>query len=219
MKTDLQNLWSAEYDKKGIPSSFRVSETRIVKLFVDKYKGSGNALDLGCGKGRNSIFLAKNGYNVHSIDFLDLALKELQDKATALNLNVKTICQNVIETLPFPDNYFDLIIDIFCYKHQVNDREKYRREIWRVLKPAGFFVLSLAGKNDGFYGPLLKPDSSIIVDQVTKIPSVIFTKEEIEKEFAGFNIVEYIPTSDESEMHGRVYKRETLNFIMKKFNR
>lgn len=218
---NLQKLWQMEYEQKGIPSSFRETPTRIVKLFVEKYNGSGNALDIGCGKGRNSIFLAQNGYSVYAIDFLPSATREVKQKAKTLNLNIQTICQSVTEPFPFPDNYFDLIIDIFCYKHQVNgkDRKKYRKEVERVLKPTGFFVLSLAGKNDSFYGRLLKQNSNIITDTFTKIQSVLFTKADIEKEFSCFRIVEFIPTSDESEMHGRMYKRETLNFVMKKFSR
>ncbi len=175
-------------------------------------------MDIGCGRGRNSIFLAQNGYRVHSVDFLESVLKELDEKSKNLNLEIKTICQSVTEALPFPDHYFDLIIDIFCYKHQVDEklRENYRKEILRVLRLSGFFVLSLASKNDSFYGPLLKPGGNVIIDPYTEIASVLFDKEDIEKEFSDFDIMEFLQTSDESPMHGKTYKRETLNFIMKK---
>ncbi len=33
-----KKLWQSEYRKKGIPSSFRDTPTRIVKLFAEKYK-------------------------------------------------------------------------------------------------------------------------------------------------------------------------------------
>ncbi len=213
-----KKLWRREYERKGIPSSFRETPTRIVRIFAEKYNLSGNALDVGCGKGRNSIFLAQNDCNVYSIDFLQSALKELDKKSKTLGLKINTVCQNVTESLPFPDNYFDLIIDIFCYKHQIDSkkREMYRKEIRRVLKPSGFFVLSLAGKKDGFYGPLLELSNNVIIDPYTDIASVLFTKEDVEKEFSDFKIVEFIPISDESQMHGKIYKRETLNFVMKK---
>ncbi len=215
MKPD---LWEEEYKNKGIPSSFRDTPTRIVKLFAEKYKERGNALDIGCGRGRNSIFLAQNGYRVHSVDFVESVLRELDEKAENEKLNIKTFCQSVTEPLPFADHSFDLVIDIFCYKHQIDAklRASYRKEMLRVLRPSGFLVLSLAGKNDGFYGPLLKPGSNVIIDPYTEIASVLFDKEDIENEFSDFDITEYMPTSDESPMHGKTYKRETLNFIMKK---
>ncbi len=213
-----KELWEAEYQKKGIPSSFRQTPTRIVRHVVEKYPKQGIAMDLGCGKGRNSVFLAENGYGVVGIDFVQSNLDELDAKAKEMNLRIRTTCQSVTEPLPFPANHFDLIIDIFCYKHQIDetDRQNYRSELHRVLKPDGLLVLSLAGKNDGFYGPLLKPGSNVIIDPHTEIASVLFTREEIEKEFSGFQVIEFIHYKDEGPMHGSVYRRDTMGFIMKK---
>lgn len=216
------NKWETEYRSKGIPSSFRETPTRIVALFVEKYNDKGNALDLGCGKGRNSLFLSRNGYRVCAVDFVPSVVDELKAKAEEHSLPITMVCQSVADPLPFPDDHFDLVIDIFCYKHQIGRerRRRYREEIARVLKPSGFFVLSLAGVNDGFYGPLLaaSPDSEnrVVIDPHTHIASVLFTREDVEQECAGFETVEYIPTSDESPMHGKVYLRETVNFIMQK---
>ncbi len=40
----------------------------------------GNALDLGCGRGRNSVFLSQNGFNVTALDISETSIKHLQDK-------------------------------------------------------------------------------------------------------------------------------------------
>ena len=38
----------------------------------------GKALDLGCGQGRNSLFLAQNGFDVTAVDQNELSLEILQ---------------------------------------------------------------------------------------------------------------------------------------------
>jgi len=52
---------------------------------------------------------------------------------------------------PFADRQFDLVLDLFGYKHQSSDQQKavYRRELKRVLKDDGLYLLSFADDKDG----------------------------------------------------------------------
>lgn len=43
---------------------------------------SGKAIDIGCGKGRNSVYLAKQGYEVFAVDYIKPALAAAE-KASA----------------------------------------------------------------------------------------------------------------------------------------
>ena len=227
MSGDLRKNWLLEYERKGIPSSFKSepSEALVVlaKFLLEHGVEGGRALDLGCGKGRNSIFLAKNGFEVYAIDFVPQLVEELNAFSASSGLKITGICQSVTEKLPIEAKSCDVAVDVYCYKHQAdkNSQKAYRSELARVLKDGGYYLLSLAGDDDGFYGPLLKnsPDAKnkMIIDPVTRVPSYLYSRQDVEKEFSDyFEVVQYHHKRKRGPMHGGEYDRSTLMFVMRK---
>lgn len=93
-----------------------------IKKFIEMKIKNGNAIDLGCGAGRDTIFLIKNNWNVTAIDkedtknIIEASLNEEELK------KFKFICQN-FENIQLEKN--DLIISNFsipfCNKNYFND--------------------------------------------------------------------------------------------------
>ena len=78
-----------KWDKKYKENSKLLIDTEAT-LFVRKYCNVTTfkeALDLACGVGRNSIFLAKKGFKVDAIDISKIALDVLRDKGEK-NINI-----------------------------------------------------------------------------------------------------------------------------------
>jgi len=73
---------------------------------VLKYTNGKKALDVACGSGRNSIFLAKEGFEVTAIDISEVALKALNEQ-NHKNINTKQVD---LEEFSFEENSYDLII-------------------------------------------------------------------------------------------------------------
>jgi SAM-dependent methyltransferase len=222
-----QLSWELEYQKKGIPSSFRNTPARVVTEFyawLEKRHFTGTqAADLGSGRGRNSLFLASKGYSVISLDLLQENADYVTHQAHSMNLPVTAHAQNVASPWPIRTNSLDIAIDIFCYKHITNKeaQQLYRKELARTLKPTGYYFVSLASENDGFYGPLLAnspaPQHKLVVDPYAQIESYLYSISDLTQELADhFIVVEADEQESSSPMHGQQYARKVLNFIMRK---
>lgn len=225
----LKIKWNKEYKhQRGIPSSFRTKPSSSVLYFYKFWQKNnkpdkGRILDVGCGKGRNSFFFARKNFRVDSMELLPELVSSVNKTAKVDNLKVKAICHNATEKLPYRNSLFDIVIDVYVYRYhiQAKKRTNFRKELYRILKDEGLYLLSLLDENDGYYGPLLKnsPKSKdkIVVDPYTKIPSFLSSKEDIQKEFfPNFKIVDFMHKKEKSQMHGKTYSRSTLFFIFKK---
>ena len=105
-----------------------VQEGRVVR---------GTALDLGCGNGRNAIFLAKHGFTVHAIDYSESAVAWAREEVSNANVRVSIDCSSVFELQLEPESC-DLIYDSGCFHHIApHRRHQYVRLIASALKPGG----------------------------------------------------------------------------------
>lgn len=103
---------------------------------------SGKAcLDGGCGHGSLVVRLAELG--AAKVVGVDLAPTPPADALANLN-NIEFIKTSLL-SLPFPDNSFDLVVSSGVLHHTV-DPEKCFKEMARVLKPGGIFILGVYGK-------------------------------------------------------------------------
>jgi SAM-dependent methyltransferase len=219
--------WTLEYQRQGIPSSFRKSPTRPVTEFIAWLKRTGHqgksAADLGCGRGRNSFYLATQGFAVTAIDLLQENADIVNEQANLMQLPIRAFAQDVSQAWPMESNSLDVVIDVFCYKH-ITDKQaqkNYRDELWKTLKTEGYYFVSLASVKDGFYGPLLstspRPEEKLIIDPQSKISSYLYSIDDLSKEFSDrFVIVKAEEQTSHGPMYGQEYERKVLNVTFRK---
>jgi SAM-dependent methyltransferase len=94
--------WDARYSKD-------LGGTEPSTIIIDycPLASVGNALDIACGNGRNSIFLAESGFYVDAVDISPVATSQLAGK----HVNVNAICTD-LDTWAVPPNRYELIINI-----------------------------------------------------------------------------------------------------------
>lgn len=223
----IKSAWGKEYARKGIPSSFRKNPSNTVLEFINWLKKqrntTGAAADIGCGLGRNSFYLASEGYYVTGIDLIEKNVDSVNEVAKKNHLSVQAFAQDAANDWPIASTSLDVVIDVFCYKH-ITDKvkqKKYRQELWRTLKPHGFYFISLASENDGFYGPLLKNSKNakekLIIDPYSNIPSFLYSMEDLKKEFSDyFELVEIHEKASSSPMYEVEYPRLVINAVFTK---
>ncbi|MDD3301696.1 MAG: class I SAM-dependent methyltransferase [Patescibacteria group bacterium] len=145
-----QSAWEKEYQKPLLVTKKEGPQNFIVQFlkYLKKEKGLPmsdlRVLDLGCGTGRNSNYLAERGNLVFGLDLAANALKLASERAEKAGLSEQTkyLRQSIGDKLPFEDNSFDLILDITASNSiKSSEREVYLKESSRVLKPGGFMIL------------------------------------------------------------------------------
>jgi ubiquinone/menaquinone biosynthesis C-methylase UbiE len=109
------------------------------------------ALDLGCGTGISSLFLAEHGLDVVGIDISEKMLKKACEKARKQNRTINFI-HGDIHHLPFPDETFDLVFANMVLEF-VKEPDQVLTEALRVTKKGGRIVIGLIGK-DSYFGKL-----------------------------------------------------------------
>ena len=113
------------------------------------------ALDLGCGYGRTSIYLAQQGWQVDGVDFVAPAIAEAKHRAKKAEVSVN-FQQADVTNLAHLSGPYQLAIDVGC-AHALNEAQlnQYRDELARLLDSEAHYLLfvRLAKADNGDDGP------------------------------------------------------------------
>ncbi len=113
-------------------------------------------LQLGCGPGYDTIYLAQNGMQVTGMDYSETALCKIREDRISKGLEGSIVLKvgDARNGLPFDDEAFD-----GCYSHmfftmQFPEKELFFifSEVLRVLKPGGLNVYSVRNVSDPHFG-------------------------------------------------------------------
>ncbi len=156
--------WEAEYrrpGKAGIESSYTLRAERCVLRFLSRLRRQGvhrgKLLDLGCGRGRNSLPFLRAGWVVCGLDAAAPALRDFRRLARA-GKRLRLLRGDLGAPLPYPDAVFDAVLEITAADNLGAGRGFHRlwRETARVLKPGGWLLSYHFTPADGYYGPRLR---------------------------------------------------------------
>jgi len=120
----------------------------LVEKGILEIKSSGkNALDIGCGGGRNSLVLAKHHFNVQILDHYQIMLDTTINLLINHNLNLQvsnSILQD-ISSLNIGDNNFDIIlcIGVLHQNQSITSISESIKKIYKSLKSGGIFVYNV----------------------------------------------------------------------------
>jgi ubiquinone/menaquinone biosynthesis C-methylase UbiE len=122
----------------------------ILVEFVEKgLIKKGKTLDLCCGAGTNTIYLAEKGFEVTAIEISQRAIEYAKEKAEHANVKINFMIQSFV-ALSFGDEEFDFVFDIGCFHHvEIVDRHKFIKGVHRVLKKGGNYLLTCFSYKNG----------------------------------------------------------------------
>lgn len=146
--------------KESHPLATSLPDEHLVEAIQSGFITKGRALDMGCGNGRNAIYLAQQGFQVDANDISEEAIQKAQVAAACLKVSVNFMRGSFLE-LNADNSIYDLIYDFGCLHHiHPHRRPQYINFVSRSLKPNGIFALGCFNEKMGTQ----KSDSEILTD-------------------------------------------------------
>jgi 2-polyprenyl-3-methyl-5-hydroxy-6-metoxy-1,4-benzoquinol methylase len=144
--------WDEIYRKQPLEAlGWELGRPRpILVEFVEKELiKKGKALDICCGAGTNTVYLAEKGFEVTGIDISSKAIDYAKKKAQQANVKINFIMQSFVN-LSFGNEEFDFVFDMGCFHHvEIEDRAKFIKGVHRILKNGGSYMLTCFSYKNG----------------------------------------------------------------------
>jgi len=149
----------------------------------------GRALDLGCGTGTTTIYMASNGWQVIGVDFIPRPIRAARAKAVAAGLSVAFLVGDVTRLHEYPiEPGFDLLFDQGCF-HSLPEAAQpaYAREVTGMARSGATYLLYAFGRQSEVRRRRFFPKG--------------VTPDEVRARFSEFELVEARPGTDPFGSH------------------
>jgi SAM-dependent methyltransferase len=193
--SDKSDAWLYWYWGKESQPQSQVSA--LVELF--RRESVSDVLDLGCGTGRHSLFLAKEGFKVTGFDRSSSAIKRAAELSEKEKLDIDFRVWDMIEfPYPFKNQTFDAVIATKVIHHtKLENILKIASEISRMLKEGGILFVEVPARSkacrlesEGQRQEMIEEGTFLPLNgEEEGIPHHYFTQEELLSIFKDYEIL------------------------------
>ncbi|HYJ51594.1 MAG TPA: methyltransferase domain-containing protein [Allosphingosinicella sp.] len=120
----------------------RAGRSDFAQLLDRSIAGDARIVEIGCGTGQMSLFLARADREIVALDLSREALKLGADAAQRYGIDRVTFVEADLNRLPLKDGAFDLVYSSGVLHHTPDPRAAFSR-IVRAVRPGGTIVLGL----------------------------------------------------------------------------
>ena len=135
---ETQAHWEEHYGERDRVWSGRVN-VQFEAVAADLPPG--RALDLGCGEGADSVWLAERGWNVVAVDISETALGRARAAASSRGVSDRIEFVQLDLSDGFPDGTFDLVSSQFLRSTVRLDRTTILAKAAQAIRPGGLLVI------------------------------------------------------------------------------
>lgn len=158
---EVENLWAKK------PNRFLVAEVEDLP--------PGRVLDLACGEGQNTIWLATLGWDATGVDYSEVAIAKARRRAESDGVLVDFACADLVDYEP-PEAEYDLVVVLYLHIPLVERRGVLGRAAAAVAAGGTFLFVGhdLRNLTDGVGGP--------------SDPTLLATPDDIAAELSGLDV-------------------------------
>lgn len=159
--------WEKTYEQKDFEITTNKASI-IVERYKDNFQPGDNVLDIGCGNGRNSIFLSSLGCNVDSFDIANLQWIDKLPQEIKEKINFS---QNNVSSFEYKANKYDSIVvtRVIQYLNK-EELKKLIDNIHTSLNSSGFILLSFNSQGGIFNQKSIEvPKYKYSIDEIKQL--------------------------------------------------
>jgi SAM-dependent methyltransferase len=199
--------WEGMLETK--PDMFGRDPSEPARRSADEFGAAGihRILELGGGQGRDSLFFASCGFEVHVLDYAQAGVDTILRKAAQAGIGgqVSAAQHDVRRPLPVPDDSFDACYShmLFCMALTTAELDALSREILRVLRPGGLCIYTVRNTSDPDFGRGIHRGEDLYENQGFIVH--FFDRVKVERLARGFEIVS-VDEFEEAKLPRRLYR-------------
>lgn len=220
-----RRCWNAEHSiPHALPQMHSEDASRGVQelhrwLLRHERDRTFSCLEMGSGKGRNSMWLSHQGVRVTGFDFSPQAVAAARRRAKKAGAQARFVVADATKRWPFKARQFDIGIDCFASSdiESASGRAVARGEFARVLRPGGYLLVYAISHRSAFHRALQRKYPAAQYGGMHH-PRGKFEKmcswPELAELYAGFTVVKRRTFVGASSFYGKRYRTENLWLLL-----
>ena len=185
------NHWETAFQENVNLFGDTPSAPARIAVALFKRESVDRILELGAGQGRDTLFFARQGFDVTALDYSDTGLRTIDEKARRQGRisSISLLRHDLRKALPFTDGTFDACYShmLFCMAFTTAELGFIFGEIRRVLKPEGLHIYTVRHTGDIHYGQGIHHGDELY--ETNGFVVHFFNREKVEALASGFEIV------------------------------
>ena len=135
-----KEIFEKIYEKPGAVWTRTEPPQELVELIESGKTKPGKIIDIGCGEGFYSIYLASKGFEVTGIDLSEKAIKYAKENAVRRGVNVRFLVMDIADLEQLKEK-FDFVLEWGVMHHIMPlQRQKYVEDVAKLLNKGGKYL-------------------------------------------------------------------------------
>lgn len=134
-----ESFWDRHWSGMTRPSSGTPSAA-LERLVAGRHPG--RAVDLGCGRGDDAVWLARKGWQVVAVDVSQNVLDTVRRSAETAGVAQQVTCLRHDLSKTLPDGPFNLVLSMFTHTPLEFDRAAFLRAAASLVVPGGLLLVA-----------------------------------------------------------------------------
>jgi SAM-dependent methyltransferase len=186
-QSKLRPVWDHVHRTQPAPEQPEREVVAFSKSLQGRLPAGARLLDAGCGRGRNTRYLAQLGFAVYGCDLsltaAKLAKSQIQSAGLVVDFQVADLSR-----LPYPGQLFSAAVCVHVLPYNLKAGiVNGLRELRRVLQPAGWLYFDLLDCDDAEYGRGIEIERNTFLDS-DGVPIHFSSRLEIDELLIGFTV-------------------------------